>query len=109
MITTRTQNLLAAAVALAMAAAGIALAQQRPPASGPEAGPGQVGEMGLTPEAGKKFFKAPGYSPYAGRSFPTKPLWGDTHLHTSNSLDARAFGVTLGPEEAFRSAPGAPA
>ena len=106
MKTKHTQNLLAAAVALAMAAAGIALAQQRPPASGPEAGTGQVGEMVLTPEEGKKVFKAPGYSPYAGRSFPTKPLWGDTHLHTSNSLDARAFGVTLGPEEAFRFARG---
>ena len=42
------------------------------------------------------------YSPYAGRAFPTMVLWGDTHLHTSNSLDARAVGATLGPEEAFR-------
>ena len=32
--------------------------------------------------------------------------WGDTHLHTSNSLDARATGATLGPEEAFRFARG---
>jgi len=31
---------------------------------------------------------------------------GDTHLDTSNSLDARAFGVTLGPEEAYRFARG---
>ena len=54
----------------------------------------------------KGVFKAPGYSPYAGRSFPTKVLWGDTHLHTSNSLDARAFGATLGPEEAYRFARG---
>ena len=54
----------------------------------------------------KGVFKAPGYSPYAGRRFPTRPLWGDTHLHTSNSLDARAFGVTLGPEEAYRLARG---
>jgi hypothetical protein len=51
-------------------------------------------------------FKAPGYSPYAGRNFPSKVLWGDTHLHTSLSLDARAFGVTLGPEEAYRLARG---
>jgi hypothetical protein len=33
-------------------------------------------------------------------------LWGDTHLHTSLSLDARAFGTTLGPDEAFRFARG---
>ena len=46
------------------------------------------------------------YSPYAGRAFPTMVLWGDTHLHTSNSLDARAVGGTLGPEEAFRFARG---
>ncbi len=26
------------------------------------------------------------YSPYAGRNFPTKVFWGDTHLHTGNSL-----------------------
>jgi hypothetical protein len=54
----------------------------------------------------KGVFKAPGYSPYAGRNFPTKALWGDTHLHTNNSLDARAFGVMLGPEEAYRLARG---
>ena len=46
------------------------------------------------------------FSPYAGRRFPTKALWGDTHLDTSNSLDARAFGVTLDPEQAFRFARG---
>lgn len=33
-------------------------------------------------------------------------LWGDTHLHTNLSLDARALGVTLGPEEAYRLARG---
>ena len=47
-----------------------------------------------------------GYSPYAGRHYPTQVYWGDTHLHTSNSLDARAFGVTLGPEQAYRFARG---
>jgi len=57
-------------------------------------------------EAVKEAVKAPGYSPYAGRGFPTLVLWGDTHVHTDLSLDARAFGVTLGPEEAFRLARG---
>ena len=47
-------------------------------------------------------YKAPGYSPYAGRNYPTRVLWGDTHLHTANSLDAAAFGNTLGPEPAYR-------
>jgi len=46
------------------------------------------------------------YSPYAGRSFPTQVLWGDTHLHTGNSLDAGAFGARLTPEDAHRFARG---
>ena len=36
----------------------------------------------------------------------TKLLWGDTHLHTANSIDAFGFGVKLGPEEALRFARG---
>jgi len=46
------------------------------------------------------------YSPYAGRSFPTRVYWGETHLHTGNSLDARGFGATLMPDDAFRFAKG---
>ena len=46
------------------------------------------------------------YSPYAGRNFPTRPLFGDTHLHTSYSLDAGAAGARLGPVEAYRFAKG---
>jgi hypothetical protein len=57
-------------------------------------------------ESVKNAFKKPGYSPYAGRNFPTMVLWGDTHLHTSLSLDARAFGVTIDPEMAYRFARG---
>ena len=38
--------------------------------------------------------------------FPDRPLWGDTHLHTANSVDAFGFGVRLGPEEALRFARG---
>jgi len=37
---------------------------------------------------GKVFPSKPGYSPYAGRTFPTMPLFGDTHLHTAYSMDA---------------------
>ena len=59
-----------------------------------------------TEEGVKEGIKAPGYSPYAGRNFPNRVLWGDTHLHTNLSLDARAFGVTLGPEDAYRLARG---
>ena len=38
--------------------------------------------------------------------FPERVLWGDTHLHTANSVDAFGFGVRLGPEEALRFARG---
>ena len=61
-------------------------------------------KQGLT--SGKKPVQESGYSPYAGKNYPTKVLWGDTHLHTKLSLDARAFGVILGPEEAYRLARG---
>jgi hypothetical protein len=46
------------------------------------------------------------YSPYAGRSFPERPLWGDSHLHTSLSMDAGLFGNRLAPSEAYRLARG---
>jgi len=62
-------------------------------------------KQGLS-KKGKKPLKEAGYSPYAGTNYPTKVLWGDTHLHTNLSLDARAFGVTLGPEQAYRLARG---
>src|SRR5512147_3053756 len=48
----------------------------------------------------------PSYSPYAGRNFPTRPLFGDTHLHTSFSMDAGAFGARLSPSDAYRFARG---
>jgi hypothetical protein len=46
------------------------------------------------------------YSPYAGRAFPTRVYWGDTHLHTSYSMDAGAFGARLGPKDAYVFAKG---
>ncbi|HVR91814.1 MAG TPA: DUF3604 domain-containing protein [Novosphingobium sp.] len=39
-------------------------------------------------------------------AYPERVYWGDTHLHTSNSVDAFAFGVRLGPEDALRFARG---
>ncbi len=39
-------------------------------------------------------------------AFPERVYFGDTHLHTSNSIDAFGFGVKLGPEEALRFARG---
>jgi uncharacterized protein DUF3604 len=56
--------------------------------------------------AAKVFPTKPPYSPYADRNFPTRPFFGDTHLHTSLSVDAGAFGCRLGPVDAYRFAKG---
>src|SRR5579872_798971 len=56
--------------------------------------------------AERAFPSKPPYSPYAGRNFPTRPYFGDTHLHTSFSMDAGAFGARLGPRDAYRFARG---
>ena len=57
---------------------------------------GDVGQ--ITKEKIEKVFpsKRP-YSPYADRNFPTRPLFGDTHLHTAVSFDAGVFGARLTP------------
>ena len=60
----------------------------------------------IAPQEALTLFPKPGYSPYAGNTFPTRPLFGDTHLHTSQSFDAISFGNSLGPEEAYQFARG---
>jgi Protein of unknown function (DUF3604) len=61
----------------------------------------------LTKEEAAKVYPAkPLYSPYAGRNFPTRPFFGDTHLHTAASFDAGIFGARLGPRDAYRFARG---
>jgi hypothetical protein len=66
------------------------------------------GHVGTASKANleKVFPVKPPYSPYAGRNFPTRPFFGDTHLHTAFSMDAGAFGARLGPKEAYRFARG---
>ncbi len=53
-----------------------------------------------------KVLPKPPYSPYANRDFPTRPFFGETHLHTSFSFDAGAFGARLTPRDAYRFARG---
>ena len=43
---------------------------------------------------------------YVPVSHPVQVFWGDTHLHTTNSLDARVLGVTLDTSDAYRFARG---
>ncbi|PLW67419.1 DUF3604 domain-containing protein [Pseudohalioglobus lutimaris] len=51
---------------------------------------------------------APGsYSPYVDDTTPRRVYWGDTHLHTSWSVDAAVLGrTTLTPDTAYRFARG---
>ena len=60
----------------------------------------------LNPATVQELFPKLGYSPYAGKTYPTRPFFGDTHLHTSQSFDAIAFGNFLGPKDAYRFARG---
>ena len=48
----------------------------------------------------------PNYSPYVDEHFPQNVYFGDTHLHTSFSMDAGAFGARIGPRDAYRFARG---
>ena len=89
-----------AAISLVLGLAGYSL-----PAFAQEHTTTDVGT--LDKETAAQVFPAkPPYSPYAGRNFPTRPLFGDTHLHTSLSVDAGAFGCRLTPVDAYRFAKG---
>jgi len=60
----------------------------------------------LTPNKEHTISKTEAYSPFVDQHFPNRVLWGDTHLHTSNSVDAGFVGNRLGPEQAYRFARG---
>jgi hypothetical protein len=64
-----------------------------------------IGTLDATSVA-KPFKSTQTYSPAAGWNYPSRVYWGDTHLHTSASMDAGAFGNRLGFEDAYRFARG---
>ncbi len=74
----------------ALTLSGVAFAQEPPP---------EAASL-------EKAFEVDQFSPYANRNFPSNVYWGDTHLHTSISMDAGAFGARLMPEDAYRFARG---
>lgn len=81
-----------------------AVAQVAPPVGGP-AGAGDAGH--IDPDAMRRILPSrPAYSPHVNRNFPTRPFFGDTHLHTSYSMDAGAAGARLDPRAAYRFARG---
>ena len=88
------KTLLVATALAALASSAVAGAQQITPS------------QAYRPADAASFYKAPGYSPYAGRHYPTRPLFGDEHVHTGWSGDAGMSGTTLSPEDAFRFARG---
>ncbi len=61
-------------------------------------------EYGVSKPDVAKAFK-PQFSPCAGRNFPTRVLFGDTHLHTGISVDAGTVN-RIGQEDAYRFARG---
>jgi hypothetical protein len=87
---------------MAWSIVSLSMAQQDEPAGGALL---DIGKMDKS-TAYRVFSSKPNYSPYAGRKFPTRPLFGDTHLHTAASFDAGAFGARLGARDAYRFARG---
>jgi hypothetical protein len=63
---------------------------------------GDVGRM----KVGEPAPAARAYSPYAGNKYPTRPFFGDTHLHSANSGDAFGAGNRFTPEQTYRIARG---
>jgi hypothetical protein len=60
----------------------------------------------VPPDATESVLGGRPYSPYADRAFPTRPFFGDTHVHTALSADAGGGGTTLLPRDSYRLARG---
>ena len=65
-----------------------------------------VGLAGCSDPEGQSAERAAQEAAVELAEFPERPYWGDTHLHTDNSVDAFGFGTRLGPEAALQFARG---
>ena len=68
--------------------------------------PAAAQDIGMPSDNLSAAYTGKAYSPYAKRTFPERPLWGDSHLHTSLSMDAGGFGNRVGLRDAYRLARG---
>ena len=59
-----------------------------------------------TPDKGQQVKKPKPYSPYVDQHFPKKVFFGDTHFHSSLSVDSGMIGNKIDLEQAFRFARG---
>jgi len=81
-------NLLALTAALVILPGGTALAQE------------------WTPDKDQKVEQPAPYSPYVDQHFPQKVFFGDTHFHSSLSVDSGMVGNRVDLDQAFRFARG---
>jgi hypothetical protein len=63
-------------------------------------------EWYTVPEKDKLVEQPKPYSPYVDQHFPQQVFFGDTHHHSSYSVDSGLIGNTLGPDVSFRFARG---
>jgi hypothetical protein len=65
-----------------------------------------MGQDTGTPDKDQLVEQPKPYSPYVDQHFPGRVLWGDTHHHTSLSIDCGLIGNNNGPDVSFRFARG---
>ena len=66
-----------------------------------------AGLLAQTASSSPTLAETKSYSPYAGEAFPRTVFWGDTHVHSSWSVDAgNAGNIRVTPELAYRFARG---
>ncbi len=59
-----------------------------------------------TPDKDQRVEQPKPYSPYVDQHFPKRVFFGDTHHHSSLSVDSGLIGNRLGPDVSFRFARG---